>query len=329
MDYREEMLNKILIALDGEEIKPNRIKNKLIEIIGGYEVAERCTELAVIDNSNMQIAKMYLATKKVEGGSVRTARTRWSVITQFDKEIRKPFADVSTFDILSWLAMVQQKVSLSTAECYRAVLASMYNWMEANGIIENNPMKKVNPIKHPAPLKKSFTPIEVDAIKTACKSKLERAMVEFLLSTGLRCEELCNLKWDDINFETRDVYVIEGKGGKNRVTMMDDVASKYLIEYRNGLNFKSEYVFAVKYGNIVKQRTTDSVWRKLKAVAERAGIEEANPHKFRHTFATTLYRRGLDVRMIQKLLGHSNIATTMIYIDSDVSTLRDAYKRCY
>lgn len=190
-------------------------------------------------------------------------------------------------------------------------------------------MKKVNPIKHPAPLKKSFTPIEVDAIKTACKSKLERAMIEFLLSTGLRCEELCNLKWDDINFDTRDVYVIEGKGGKNRVTMMDDVASKYLLEYRDGLDFKNEYVFAVKYGNIVKQRTTDSVWRKLKAVAERAGIEEANPHKFRHTFATTLYRRGLDVRMIQKLLGHSNIATTMIYIDSDVSTLRDAYKRCY
>lgn len=66
----------------------------------------------------------------------------------------------------------------------------------------------------------------------------------------------------------------------------------------------------------------------VKSYAERAGIAEVNPHKFRHTFSTTLYRRGLDVRMIQRLLGHSNINTTMIYIDSDMDSLIDAYKKC-
>ena len=132
----------------------------------------------------------------------------------------------------------------------------------------------------------------------------------------------------DDEFVIHDIKVIEGKGNKNRITMMDDVTKKYLLEYKHSLDYESEYVFAVKYGGEIKCRTTDSVWRKLKSIADRAGVEEANPHKFRHTFATVLYKRGLDVRMIQKLLGHSNINTTMIYIDSNLEMLRDAYKRC-
>lgn len=304
------------------------MRNILIRAIGDYEITERCTEIAVIDDNNIQIAKMFLATKKVEGGSDETARTRMYVIKKFNDYMGKPFTDVKPFDILRWLADEQKRVNLSTAESYRNIVSSMFKWMFMNKIIEENPMEHIKPIKHPEVLKKSFTAIEVDALKTACRTKLERAMIELLLSSGLRCEELCSLKWEDINFVTKDVTVIGGKGNKNRITMMDDVAKKYLSEYRKGLEFESEYVFAVKYKGKVGKRTTESVWLKLKTIAERAGVAEANPHKFRHTFATTLYKRGLDVRMIQKLLGHSNLNTTMIYIDSDIDMLRDAYRRC-
>lgn len=271
---------------------------------------------------------MFLVAKKVEGGSDETAKNRWYVIKKFNDDINKPFCDVNTFDVLRWLACMQSKVSLSTAESYRNTISSLFRWMYQNGIIPSNPMENIKPIKHPDAIKTSFTAVEIDSLKTACKSKLERAILELLLSSGLRCEELCNLKWGDINFITKDISVIGGKGNKNRITMMDDVARKYLIEYRNSAKVDSEYVFAVKYRGKTKARTTDSAWRMLKNISKRACVSEVSPHRFRHTFATVLYKRGLDTRMIQRLLGHSNISTTMIYIDNDLDALRDAYKKC-
>lgn len=328
-DYRKELLDTTLLSLHQAGVTElGVIKAILIKSISQYEITARCTDLAIIDHTNnVNVIKSFLATKMVEGGSKRTVRTRWSILQQFDKDVRKSFCDVTSFDILNWLAQLQQRVSLSTAEAYRSTLGSLFNWMWNADLIKDNPMKLVRPIRHSDPLKRSFTPVEVDALKTACQTKVDRAMVELLLSSGLRCEELCNLRWRDINFNTKDISVIEGKGNKNRVTMMDEITKKYLIEYRDSLDFTSEYVFAVKYGNEIKGRTTDSVWRKLKTIGKIASVPEVHPHKFRHTFATTLYKRGLDVRMIQKLLGHSNINTTMIYIDSDLEMLRDAYKR--
>lgn len=328
-DCRQELLNKTLIMLnEAGVVDINTVRLVLTKVINDYDVTKKCTDIAVIDDSNIKIVRLFLATKKVEGGSDETAKTRWYIISKFIQDINKPFGEINTFDILGWLANLQSRVSLSTAESYRNVLASLFSWMYQSKIIPANPMETINPIKHPNAIKTSFTSVEIDALRCACKASIDRAMVELLLSSGIRCEELCNLKWSDINFITKDINVIEGKGNKNRVTMMDDVTKKYLIDYRKNLNFESEYVFGVKYAGVIKRRTTDSVWRRLKVVAQRAGISEVNPHKFRHTFATTLYKRGLDIRMIQKLLGHSNINTTMIYIDSNIDMLRDAYKKC-
>lgn len=329
MDYREELLNKAMLMLHDAGVEElDVIRHVLIRAIGDYEISERCTQIAVLENSNLEIIRAFLATKRIEGGSAKTTKSRLYIFEKFSRDIGKPFAEISTFDILRWLAEMQKHVSLSTAEAYRNALSSIFSWMAQNGVIPANPMERIKPIKHPEVLKKAFTPVEIDAMKSACRSTLDRAMLELLLSSGLRCEELCHLRWADISWDTKDVQVIGGKGNKNRITMMDDVTRKYLAEYRSSLDFESEYVFAVRYGGTVKCRTTDSVWRKLKSIADRAGVSDVNPHKFRHTFATVLYKRGLDVHMIQRLLGHANIATTMIYIESDVDMLRDAYKRC-
>lgn len=330
MDYREELLNKTMLLLDEAGIRENLnvIKNVLVRAIGDYEISEKTTSLVVFENSNDKIIKLFLATKRVEGGSDRTTRTRISILRRFVTDLNKPLGDVSSFEILQWLAALQQRVSLATAEAYRTTVASLFSWMYATNLISENPMDKISPIKHPVVLRRSLSPVEVDALKTASKSLTERAMVELLLSSGLRCEELCNLRWADIDFSSKDVRVIEGKGNKNRVTMMDDIARKYLLEYKNSLDYHSEYVFAVKYRGEIKQRTTDSVWRRLKSIARKAHVEDISPHTLRHTFATNLYRRGLDVRMIQRLLGHSSLNTTMIYIDSNIDMIRDAYKRC-
>lgn len=329
-DYRDELLNKILLVMDDAGFEDlTMIKDSLIRVIGNYEIKSRCTDVAVVDDDcNLNIIKLFLASKKIEGGSKATARFRWYIINKFSRDLNKPFADISKFEILHWLQEEQNNVSLASSNTYLNVIKSLYNWMYTNKMIVDNPLDSLKPIKHPKPLKTSFTVLEIDSMRNHCKNIVDRVLLEMLLSSGLRCEELCNLKWDDVNMITKDICVYEGKGNKNRVTMMDDITKKYLLEYKDSLKFESDYIFAVRYAGTVKPRTSDSVWLRLNKLAKDAGINKANPHKFRHTFATTLYRRGLDVRMIQKLMGHSNINTTMVYIDDDIETLRDAYKKC-
>lgn len=329
MDYRNELLNKILLMCNDAGITGIEVlKSILIQAIGDYEITERCTDIVVLDDTNERIIKTFLATKKIEGGSDETAKTRWYIIRKFNDDINKPFHEITTFDILHWLSNTQKRVSLNTTDSYRNMLSSLFSWMFKNKIIPSNPMEFVQPIKHSNVIKTAFNPVEIDSMRSACKKLLERTIFELLLSSGLRCEELCNLKWTDVDFTTKDVTVVEGKGRKNRVTMMDDVARKYLLEYRDKRKTDSEYIFAVNYRKVSKPRSTDSVWRLLKVLAERANVTNVHPHKFRYTFATVLYKRGMDLRMIQKLLGHSNINTTMIYIDSDLDMVRDAYKKC-
>lgn len=329
MDYREELLNKIMFGLCELGIKDiDAAKNIVASSIGEYEITERCTELSVIDNTDdIKILKLFFTAKKIEGGSLKTAKSRLYIYKKFLNDINKHLNEINTYDIMLWLLDIQKYVCLNTADTYRNSIASLFSWLKDTGYIEKNPMENIKPIKHPDPIKKPFSPIEVDALKCACKTKLQRAIVELLLSSGLRCEELCNLKWKDIDFVTKDIQVIEGKGNKNRVTMMDDVTRKYLLEYKDSLKYESEYVFATKYKGKINVRDESSVWLLLNTVGKRAGVDKANPHKFRHTFATILFKRGLDINIIQKLLGHENINTTLIYINNDMEFIRNEYGR--
>ena len=327
-NYREDFLQEALLNIHNAGIKEiDTIKDAIIRALDNYELCERSTEIAVIDTENIQLIKRFLATKKIQGGSERTGETRWSVLRRFNEAVNKSFKEVDSVDILFWLNDQEKKVKLSTASNYRAILASFFSWMMQTKIITDDPTEAVPSIKVPNTLISSFSDVEVDALRNSCKSKLERATLEVLLSTGVRCAELCNLKWEDVNFVTKDVTVVEGKGRKSRVTMMDDVARKHLVAYRKSLKYESEYIFARRYRDEIINKTPKAISQMLTALGERSGVANVRPHRFRHTFATVRYKRGMDVHMIQRLLGHSNLNTTMRYIDSDLESLRDAYKR--
>lgn len=328
MDLREELLKKIMLHLCDQEIGDlDKIKDVLVRCLGDYEIKERCTDLTVPDDSNMKLIKIFLGSKRTEGGSKTTMKNRAYTLKRFSEEIGKPFTEVTTFDVRIWLAEKQKTAKLSTCESYRTTIASFFRWLLDEGMIDKDPMAKIKSIKHPEAAKKSFSTVEVDAMRCVCKDVTERAIIELLLSSGLRVAELCELKWDDINFLTKEVYVREGKGGKNRTTMMDDVAKKYIQEHQKTAK-ESEYIFPVLYRKQIQKRSEKSVQSLISEIGTRANLPECHPHRFRHTFATTMYKRGMDLHMIQRFLGHRNINTTLIYIDSDTNAMQDAYKRC-
>jgi integrase/recombinase XerD len=158
---------------------------------------------------------------------------------------------------------------------------------------------------------------------TACR---DLAMFELMYSSGLRVSELVLIRINDINFEAGFLRVL-GKGSKERVVPMNRRAAEKIKQYLQELRPRllgsrtSPYLFlSVRGAPMTRQR----FWQALKQLAELAGLR-ISPHAIRHSFATHLLDRGADLRSVQKMLGHSDIATTQIYTKVTADRIRKAY----
>ena len=159
----------------------------------------------------------------------------------------------------------------------------------------------------------------------------DRAILELLFSTGLRISELCGLSIDDVDL-TRDEFSVRGKGDKVRVVFLSDDAKASIQTYLKSRKDLSNALF-IQYGKNVKDAkdlrlSPRAVQRSLKVCAAKAGItRKVSPHVIRHSFATDLLSNGADIRSVQALLGHANIATTQIYTHVTDKHLRDIHKK--
>jgi len=149
-----------------------------------------------------------------------------------------------------------------------------------------------------------------DLIKAAPRDK-SRLMIKVLYSTGLRVSELTNLKINDLNLETKECWVRHGKGAKDRFFQLPESIISNLKDYIQTLSKDEEFLFPSKNS---KQMTSRNVQKIIQHTAFKAGIKKpVTPHKLRHSYATHLLNEGVDIRLIQELLGHSNLSTTQIY----------------
>ena len=196
--------------------------------------------------------------------------------------------------------------------------------MLEDDVIQTNPVAKLKPIKYADEIRKAFSEIEIDALRFACKSKKERAIVEVLLSTGVRVSELSSMLTTDIDLNMMTVHVVHGKGSKERTTYITPVAAKHLKAY---LNDRKETGTALFYNKNHEPLNSGGIRVILNTIAKRANVNDVHPHRFRRTFATNLSKRGMEIQEIQKLLGHSNINTTMVYIAVDQTKVATSYRR--
>ena len=159
-----------------------------------------------------------------------------------------------------------------------------------------------------------------------------KAILELMYATGLRISEVVSLEFKNIDFDDCIVRVM-GKGSKERIVPINDVALKYLKMYID--DYRSElvkgtinnYLFLNNHGNVI---TRQGIFKMIKKYALEKGIKkEIGPHTLRHTFATHLLANGADLRIIQELLGHSDISTTQIYTHLTNETLHTEYKKYF
>lgn len=153
----------------------------------------------------------------------------------------------------------------------------------------------------------------------------DRAILELLFSTGLRVSELCSLNADlDL---TRDEFSVRGKGEKVRVVFLSPTAKKVVAEYLRKRKDMGEALFVSERGKDVHRINVRAVQRIVKRYAVKAGItRKVTPHVIRHVYATDLLEAGADLRSVQALLGHANIATTQVYTHVTDKHLREVHR---
>lgn len=216
---------------------------------------------------------------------------------------------------------------------YLTVLNSYYNFLCDEEKIKINPCENIRQPKLPKKLPNYLTIDEVDKLldirldnPLAYRNK---AMLELLYSTGVRITELIELKLNNIDF-TDELIRVVGKGSKERIIPLGEEAVKYLSMYINqyrNLILKtktSDYLFINNFGNKI---TRQGFFKIIKKECKNHGIEKnVSPHTLRHSFATHLLNNGADLRVIQELLGHSDISTTQIYTHISKEKIKKDYE---
>jgi len=186
-----------------------------------------------------------------------------------------------------------------------ACLKTMFNKAIEWGKLEFNPMKRVKLLKENNQRIRYLEKDEIKRLIENCSDHL-RPIVLLALNKGMRCGEILNLKWDDIDFRQKIIYIRNSKSGEKREIPMNDIVAATLQQIKK--ISLSPYVFANK-----ESRPFKKVYKGFKAALKRAGINNFTFHDLRHTFASHLVMSGVDLRTVQELLGHKMFNMTLRY----------------
>lgn len=239
----------------------------------------------------------------------------------FKDFFKKDLTKINLDDMHKYLEHLNKENKKATTVAHNiTVINSFYSFLINENIIATNPCTNIISPKLAKKLPNYLTEEEVDKLlniplKTAYDYR-NKAMLELLYATGIRVSELINLKF--VNLELQDDFIrVMGKGSKERIIPISNISKKYLIEYieiyrKTLLKSKdSEYLFINNQGNVISRVGFFKIIKKL--CLENNISKNVSPHILRHSFATHLLAHGADLRVIQELLGHSDISTTQIY----------------
>jgi integrase/recombinase XerD len=254
-------------------------------------------------------------------------------------------AAISRHDITAFAQAVADgsdgAAPLSVRSAARTIVAvrGLHRFWALEGVCVSDPASDVHPPMPGKRLPKAISVAEVTSILEAVNTETatgqrDRALLEFLYSTGARISEAVGLDVDDLSVEDPvdgpAVVRLFGKGSKERLVPLGSYAAEairsYLVRARPGLAAKGKGTPALFLNARGGRLSRQSAWTILKSAAEKARIsKEVSPHTLRHSFATHLLEGGADVRVVQELLGHASVTTTQVYTLVTADTLREVY----
>lgn len=279
----------------------------------------------------------YINYVEIERGlSKNTVDGYYRDLAAFFEYVKKPYKKIEKKDITNYIMYISKDKNSKTVNRHIVSIRNYFKYLSRNGLISENPCDDIVGLKMPKTVPHVLNEDEINKLlDIKCENALDyrnKAMLELMYSSGLRVSELLSLEVNDIDFEMNAVRCF-GKGSKERIVPLDDIATialkNYINVYRNTLlkNKSSNLLFLNAHGNSLSRQ---GFFKILKEIVLEKGInKELSPHTIRHSFATHLINHGADLRSVQTLLGHENIKTTQIYTHISNNYVKEKYNETH
>lgn len=277
--------------------------------------------------TNEEYMQQFLDAKKVEGCSERTLSYYRVTVARMLERVSTPLRRMSTEEIRAYLVDYQKcnHCSNVTVDNVRRNLSSFFSWLEEEDCILKSPMRRIHKIRTKTVVKEIISDEHIEQMRDACPTKRDLAMIDLLYSTGMRVGELVRLDCKDVHMEARECVVF-GKGGKERRVYFDARAKLHLKEYLQ-LRTDGNPALFVTLDAPHERLQISGVEMRLRQLGRRLQLPRIHPHKFRRTMATRAIDKGMPIEQVQKILGHSQIDTTMQYAIVNQNNVKYSHQR--
>lgn len=277
--------------------------------------------------SNDEYLRLFLDAKRIEGCSERTIKYYSVTVVRMLQKIKTPVRKISTEEIRKYLVDYQKinDCSKVTVDNVRRNISSFFSWLEEEDYILKSPMRRIHKIKTKQPVKEIISDEAIELLRDHCQCPRDLAMIDLLYSTGIRVGELVNLNISDIDFEARECIVF-GKGDKERKVYFDAKAKLHLLNYLHKRDDDNPALF-VTLDAPHERLKISGVEIRIRTLGRKLNMGKIHPHKFRRTMATRAIDKGMPIEQVQKLLGHSQIDTTMQYAIVNQTNVKTSHQK--
>lgn len=310
---KESIINKVIVSMSNILSKNQlaMLVDTLSITLEDLEINKKKNELTTELVNNYEYLKNYLVVKKVAGVAESTLKMYQYMICKFLDRTKCNLIQCDTNTIRVYLLTLQKDISNTSVDNARRCLNCFFQFLEDEGFIPKNPCRKIPRIKDVDRIQKFWDDLAIETLRDSCINKRELALIDLLISTGLRISEVPKIKITDIDWEKR-LILINGKGNKQRLVPFSIRAQKHLLEYindRGGIG-TSCFLFCRTRGPLNRQVTKAMIYDVFDTIRKRANIHSITIHGIRRWFASSLDRKGVDSNIIQDILGHESFSTT-------------------
>ena len=313
-----EIINDMADVLNAAQLK--RLQEVLLKRLVKDEPEKKMI-------SNEEYLNKFLEAKKIEGCSERTIKYYKVTVEQLSKKVLHPIRKVTTEQMREYLVDYQKinNCGKTTIDNVRRNISSFFSWLEEEDYILKSPMRRIHKIRAEKLVKNVITDEDIERLRDGCDCLRDVAMIDLLYSTGIRVGELVRLNRADINFSERECVVF-GKGDKERRVYFDAKSKIHLINYLKSRIDDNPALF-VSLDKPYNRLKISGVEIRLRQLGRKLHLDRVHPHKFRRSMATRAIDKGMPIEQVQKILGHSQIDTTMQYAIVNQNNVKAAHRK--
>ena len=327
-DYRQTLIRNIIgdmkHSLNQREL--SELNRVLITHLMDVEIIGR--ELPYEEDfrkENERLMGLFIDAKRLEGRSKNTIAYYQHMIVRLCDFLDKPILLMTTQDIRQFLLHCHSTMKPVSVNNVKRIYSSFFQWLENEEYILKSPVKRIGNIKVDKVIKKPFSITETEKLRIGCETLRLRAMLEFLLSTGVRVGELVKLNINDIDMSDRSCIVF-GKGAKQREVFFNERTLIHLNKYLDSRDDNNPALW-VTYNRPHNRLDISGVGTELRALGKKTGVTDVHPHRFRRTMASYAVGHGMKIEQVRVLLGHESIETTQLYAIANNEDIKYAHKK--